>query len=277
MREATVSEKIQANPDLIPSLPDVVAKALQLVDKPGVSPNEFEELLSQDPPLVATMLKIANSPLNGFAHEKETIRDAIIGIGLNGLRSILMGSTLKRFMGRQFTCYGEDPKTLWRHSMAVANAAKILTKQLPNSPDNAEEMFVAGLLHDLGKLLLAPFLTRMGEDLSQTTEPLHFVEERLLGISHQEAGGIVAEKWNMKPLVHAVITHHHFKACPKNYRHAVAVVRLADQWATENGEGAGKLDRNSIHLEEDLAVVGLQPEEWEEAQATISVSALLEV
>ncbi len=276
MRDLTVKEKIQANPDLIPSLPDVVTKALQLVDKPGVSPNDFEELLSQDPPLVATMLRIANSPIYGFAHAKETVRDAIIGIGLNGLRSILMGSTLKRVVGRQFTCYGEDPKALWRHAMAVANGAKILTKQLPNSPDNPEEMFVAGLLHDLGKLLLAPFLTRMGKDLSQTKEPLHFVEERLLGISHQEAGGYVAERWKMKPLVHAVITHHHFKACPKNYRHAVAVVRLADQWATENGKGAGKLDRNSIYLEEDLAVLGLQPGDWEEAQATISDAALIE-
>ena len=276
MREATVKEKIQKNPDLIPSLPDVVTKALQLVDTPGVSPNDFEKLLSQDPPLVATMLKIANSPIYGFAHERESIRDAIVGIGLNGLRSILMGSTLKRFLGRQFACYGKDPKTLWNHAMAVANGAKILTQQLPNSPDNAEEMFVAGLLHDLGKLLLAPFLVRMGKDLSQTNRPLHFVEEGLLGINHMEAGGIVAKKWNMKPMVHAVITHHHFKACPKNYRHAVAVVRLADYCATENGNSAGKLDNHSIYLEDDLAVVGLQPEEWEKAQATMSLGFLLE-
>ncbi len=270
MREATVKEKIQSNPDLIPSLPDVVTKALQLVDQPGVRPDDFEEVLSKDPPLVATMLKIANSPVYGFAHEKESIRDAIIGIGLNGLRSILMGSTLKRFLGRQFTCYGKDPKMLWHHAMAVGNASKLLSKKLPNSPDSPEEMFVAGLLHDLGKLLLAPFLMRMGEDLSETQEPLHLAEDRLLGISHQEAGGIIAEKWNMKPTIHAVITTHHFKACPPNFRHAVAVVRLADQWATDNGKGAGMLDSASMYLAEDLEVVGLQPSEWEELQATLS-------
>ena len=137
-------------------------------------------------------------------------------------------------------------------------------------------MFVAGLLHDLGKLLLAPFLSRMGEDVSRTKQPLHITEERLLGIDHQEAGGIVAEKWNMKPLVHTVITHHHFKACPKNYRHAVAVVRLADQWATDNGKGAGKLDLESIYLEEDLSVVGMQPDDWKKAQEAISDVALTE-
>lgn len=276
MREETVREKIKRRPDLIPSLPDVVAKALQLVDKPGVCPDEFEALLSQDPPLVATMLKIANSPVNGFAHEKETIRDAIIGIGLNGLRSILLGSTLKRFLGRQYTCYGGDPKTLWRHAMAVANVSKILTNRLPSSPDNAEEMFVAGLLHDLGKLLLAPFLTRMGEDLSKGTEPVHLAEERLLGISHQEAGGIVAEKWNMKPMICAVITHHHFKACPQNYRHAVAVVRLADQFATENGRGAGTLEFDAGCFAEDLAAIGLDSKGWDDAQAAISQAVLVE-
>ena len=86
----------------------------------------------------------------------------------------------------------------------------------------------------------------------------------------------MAEKWNMKPMVHAVITHHHYKASPHNHDHAVAVVRLADQWATNNGMGAGKLDRDSLYLEQDLAVVGLEPREWEEAQATLSDAALLE-
>lgn len=276
MSEPTVKQKIEANPEMIPSLPDVVTQALQLVDKPGVSPDEFEVLLAKDPPLVATMLKIANSPVYGFAHEKETVRDAIIGIGLNGLRSILMGSTLKRFLGRQFTCYGEDPKTLWRHAMAVGNASKFLTRKLPESPDNAEEMFVAGLLHDLGKLLLAPFLTRLGKDLSAVDQPLHLVEEKLLGLSHQEAGGIVAEKWNMKPMVHAVITHHHFKACPPKFRHAVAVVRLADQWATAHGVGAGKLDADSMYLAEDLEAVGLSAGDWEELQAELAEGALVE-
>ncbi len=117
MRELTVSEKIQANPELIPSLPDVVAKALQLIDQPGVSPDDFEGLLSQDPPLVATMLKIANSPIYGFAHEKETIRDAIIGIGLNGLRSILMGSTLNVTLRTGEKC--RSTKIVFRSASAV--------------------------------------------------------------------------------------------------------------------------------------------------------------
>ena len=80
----------------------------------------------------------------------------------------------------------------------------------------------------------------------------------------------------MKPLVHAVITHHHFKTCPKNYQHAVAVVRLADQWATSNGMGAGSLESDSNYLEADLAAIGLQASQWEEVQAKISETALVE-
>jgi HD-like signal output (HDOD) protein len=243
---------------------------MQLVEKPDAKPDEFEALLSRDPGLVANMLRLANSPIYGFVHKKETVRDAIIGMGLNGLRGVLMSSTLKRFLGSQFSSYGKNPKTLWRHSMAVATGAKLLNKQLPRSPDDSEEIFVAGLLHDLGILLLAPFLTRMGHDMTQCTEPAHFEEERILGIDHQEAGGIVAEKWNLKPMVRAVITHHHLKTCQATFRHAMAVVRLADQCATNIGVGAGRLHADSHFLSEDLDVIGLEPGEWQEVSATIA-------
>ncbi|HEX5053352.1 MAG TPA: HDOD domain-containing protein [Planctomycetota bacterium] len=270
MSAATAVQQIRANPGLIPSLPDVVAQAMQLLEDPEAGPADFEKLLSRDPSLVASMLRLANSPIYGFVHKRETVRDAIIGLGLRGLRGMLLGSSLNKFFGPRYACYGKDAKSLWRHAMAVGTGAKLLTKQLPGSPDDAEEMFVAGLLHDLGKLLLGPFLSSMGKDLTVGKEAVHLAEERLLGIDHQEAGGLVAAKWNLKPMVTAVITHHHFRACPKDHRHAIAVVRLADLCATANGHGAGTLEPESTFLAEDLAVVGWQPEQWEAARASIT-------
>ncbi|MEO6597123.1 MAG: HDOD domain-containing protein [Planctomycetota bacterium] len=254
-------------------MPDVVAQALKMLDDPEAGPGDFDKLLSQDPGLVASMLRVANSPIYGFAHKRETVREAIIGLGLKGLRGMLLGSSLNKFFGPRFSCYGKDPKSLWRHAMAVATGAKLLTQRLPSSPDDAEEMFVAGLLHDLGKLLLAPFLTSMGKDMTKCTEPVHIVEERLLGIDHQEAGGLVAEKWNLKPMIRSVITQHHFKTCPVAHRHAVAVVRLADYCATDSGNGAGKLEADSQFLADDLAAVGLEREQWDEARAAVIEAA----
>ncbi|MFT4513127.1 MAG: HD-like signal output (HDOD) protein [Planctomycetota bacterium] len=269
MKTQTVAQKIQSNPDLIPSLPDVITKAMKLVEDPNVKPGDLEKLLSNDPGLVATMLRLANSPIYGFAHKRETVRDAIIGMGLNGLRGVLLGSSMKRFVGGQFKAYG-DPMTLWRHAMAVGSGARLLNQRLPKSPDNSEEMFVAGLLHDLGKVLLAPFLTRMGEDMTKCTVPVHSVEERILGINHMKAGGIVAEMWNLKPMVREVITRHHYRSCDEQHRHAIAVVRLADQCATNNGYGAGQTGPDSDFLTPDLAVIGLEPEEWKEVGDTIA-------
>jgi HD-like signal output (HDOD) protein len=248
-----------------------------LLEDPEAGPADFEKLLSRDPGLVANMLRLANSPVYGFAHERETVRDAIIGMGLRGLRGMLLGSTLNRFFGPQFSCYGKDSKTLWRHAMAVGTGAKLLAKRLPKKPDDPEELFVAGLLHDLGKLLVAPFLTKMDQDMTKCTEPAHLVEERLLGICHQEAGGLVADKWNLKPMVRSVITKHHYKGCPEAHRHAVAVVRLADQCATDSGNGAGALDPATMFLADDLAVVGLDPGPWQEIGAEIveTVAAVL--
>ncbi len=269
MQTATANQQIRKNPGLIPALPDVVAQALQLLEDPDAGPDDFDKLLSRDPGLVASMLRLANSPIYGFVHKRETVRDAIIGLGLKGLRGMLLGSTLTKFFGPRFGCYGKDPKSLWRHAMAVGTGARLLTRQLPGSPDDAEEMFVAGLLHDLGKLLLAPFLSAMGKDMTQCPEGVHHVEEKLLGIDHQEAGGLVAEKWNLKPMVRAVITHHHFRACPQAHRHAIAVVRLADHCATENGHGVGRLEDPSQFLTEDLATVGLDAAQWQAVSAQI--------
>lgn len=250
-------------------MPDVVAKALQLIDDPSSGPGDFEDLLSRDPPLVATMLRLANSPIYGFAHKRETVREAIIGLGLNGLRGILLGSTLKRFLGKRFSCYGSDPKVLWRHAIAVATGARLLSKSLPPGHDHPDEIFVAGLLHDLGKLILAPFLTSSGVEITKTGETMHDLEERVLGVDHMEAGGILAEAWKLKPMVRTIISSHHHRTCPETHRHAMAIVRLVDRCATENGYSAGTVMCNPELVAKDLAVIGLTPEAWKESVETI--------
>lgn len=273
MPTATASQQIRANPGLIPALPDVVAQAIRMLDDPEAGPADFEKVLQRDPSLVASMLRLANSPIYGFAHKRESVRDAIVGLGLKGLRGMLLGCSLNKVFGPRFSCYGKDGKTLWRHSLAVAAGAKFLNQRLPKSPDDAEEIFVAGLLHDLGKLLLAPFLTAMGKDLTVGKEAVHFAEQRLLDIDHQEAGGLIADKWNLKPMTRAVITHHHFKTGPQACQHAISVVRLADYAASDNGNGAGHLEAQTQFLAHDLATVGLDPATWETLRAGINEAA----
>jgi putative nucleotidyltransferase with HDIG domain len=269
-KQKTVAEQVQEHPDLIPSMPDVVAQALRLVDDPNASPAQFEKLLSRDPPLVATILRLANSPVYGFAHKRESVREAVVGIGLKGLRGVLLGSTLKRFLGSQFACYGRDPLTLWRHALAVGVGSRVLAKQARTAQQDADEMFVAGLLHDLGKLLLAQFLTRAGEDLTKTAEATHIAEKRALGISHQEAGTMMAERWNLAPVVREVIARHHSETCADQFHRALAIVRLADQVATDRGAGAGPLGMRKAVFEADLAAIGLEPAPWAEAKEAMA-------
>lgn len=269
-----VRTRIQKHPDLIPSLPDVVAKAMVLIEDAKAEPADFEKLLSRDPPLVANILRLANSPLYGFARKKETIHEAVVGMGLKGLRGVLLCSTMKKFLGPQFACYGDDPKVLWRHATATAAGARVLAKGLKSSTEDPEEIFVAGLLHDLGKLLLAPFLSREGVDLSKSNEPAHEVEDRVLGMTHMEAGSIVAEKWNLKPMIRAVIAHHHNEGAPKEHKRAVTIVRLADQVATANGQSAGALRGDMSRFARDLAQLRLGPGQWDAAEKAVKSAVI---
>ncbi|HLQ37477.1 MAG TPA: HDOD domain-containing protein [Planctomycetota bacterium] len=253
-------------------MPDVVAKAMALVQDPEASLEDFEQLLARDPPLVASVLRLANSPLHGLGRKRDTIREAIVGVGFKGLRGLLLCSTLKRFQGPQYSCYGKDPRSLWRHAVSVAAGARALARETGAKASDQEELFVAGLLHDLGKLLLAPFLTAKKHDLTAAREPAHVVELRELGIDHPEAGGIVAAKWGLNPMLHAVITHHHAVDCPEQFQQAVATVRLADGWATERGQGAGTVAQGEAAVAADLEHLGLQPEDWYEIREVMTAA-----
>jgi putative nucleotidyltransferase with HDIG domain len=146
----------------------------------------------------------------------------------------------------------------------------VLAKHARTSQQDPDEMFVAGLLHDLGKLLLAQFLTRAGEDLTKTAEATHIAEKRALGVSHQEAGVMMAERWNLAPVVREVIARHHGETCAEAFHKALAIVRLADQVATDLGAGAGPLGMRKAVFEADLAALGLEPEPWAEAKEAIA-------
>jgi HD-like signal output (HDOD) protein len=274
--QESIRELLEKSSDLIPSMPDVVAKAMKLLQNPEADLADFERLLARDPPLVTNVLRLVNSPLHGGSRKRDTIREAIVGIGFKGLRGLLLCTTMKSFQGAHFACYGDDSRTLWRHAVAVATASRLFAGRVRALRLDPEELFVAGLLHDLGKLLLAPFLTKLGKNLYTARELAHVAEQRILGLHHQEAGLIVAAKWDLNPMLRAVIAHHHDRQAPAEHRAAVTVVRLMDRCATECGLGAGSVGDRTDSIAEDLQFLGLQCSQWDELRREI-VEALSKV
>src|SRR5262245_11129537 len=224
--------------DLVPPLPEFVVRLLALLNKPETEPQDLEFYLQNDQVLVAKMLAMVNSPFFGLNRTVRTIKDAVMVLGFRGVRSLVLATSTAKYLQRDFTCYGHDQKGLWVHAVCVASASRALARATRFSADASEQLFVAGLLHDIGKLLLVPYVTDAIRQRSAISGSTVEIERQLVGLDHTEAGALVSAKWNLSAEVQEVIKAHHDNRAPVGAR-AAAVVRVAD--AVAHGRGLGYL------------------------------------
>ncbi len=190
----------------LPPLPHVAAQALSLIEDPDVTAGKLTELLGGDTALAARVLKIANSAMFSRQREITTLNQAIMTIGFKTLKGVIVAATLRQ-LNRKF---GKIEQMLWENSTCTAIAARTISQRLKKP--YAEESFLLGLLHDLGKLVLMRQVTKEYEEIiNQTTQGLTFVEleQQELGFAHTLIGALVAKKWNFSLETCQVILHHH--------------------------------------------------------------------
>lgn len=247
--------------DLIPPLPDLVARLLGLLNKQETEPRDLEQLLQNDQVLVAKMLAMVNSPFYGLNRTIRTIKEAVMVLGFRGVRSLVLATSTAKFLQRDFGWYGHEPKGLWLHAVCVASGSRHLARRCNMSPDDAEQLFVGGLLHDIGKLLLVPYLQEGPEIVTESS--IVEYERVTVGLDHTEAGALVTAKWNLAPEIQQVIKAHHDGDHDPADPRSVSIVRLADAVAHEIGVGymPGRAPANDVdpaHLE----AVGLDEASW---------------
>lgn len=247
--------------DLIPPLPDLVARLLGILNKQNTEPADLESLLQNDQVLVAKMLAMVNSPFYGLNRSIRTIKEAVMVLGFRGVRSLVLATSTAKFLQRDFGCYGHQPKGLWLHAVSVAAASRRIARACKMTPDEAEILFVAGLLHDIGKLLLVTYVGGADAKDSLKTSTCDYERSRV-GLDHAEAGALVTAKWNLAPEIQQVIQAHHAMATPATSR-MTAVVRVADAVAHERGTGyqPGAAPKGVVAVD-DLAVIGLTEASW---------------
>lgn len=250
--------------DLIPPLPELVVRLLALLNKQDTEPVELEEHLAQDQVLVAKMLAMVNSPFYGLNRSITNIRDAIMVLGFRGLRSLILASSTAKYMARDYTCYGHDSKGLWKHSLAVAAGARSIATHCGLDRDASEELFVTGLLHDVGKMMLAPSLLDHNAEASTFPGTITELERSMVGLDHTEAGALIAAKWNLSSLIQEGIKHHHDSQAPEALERELAVVRLANAFAHSQGHGyLPERVPESKYAPEDLDALELTQDSWE--------------
>jgi HD-like signal output (HDOD) protein len=196
----------------IPPLPNVTRKILEVIENPLSSAQELSQIISRDPSLTSQILKSANSAFYGYPNQIGTIHLATVILGFSTIRTISLGAcVLRLFSQKEASSSLINQEQFWAHSLKCAVACKLLASKYKYYV--AGEAFTTGILHDIGRLVLAHFTPKQYEPVLQTAREQQVTllesEQNVLGFNHADISGYLLEKWKLPaPIVDAVKYHH---------------------------------------------------------------------
>ena len=220
----------------LPTLPVVARKIMSAVGEDN-SHRSLADIVSRDQALAAKVLGLANSAYYGHRATVRTLSHAIAIIGTVMLKQL----SLSVFVIQAWGSRSNPERTrFWKHSIAAAHAASAIARMTRSTPP--DEAFCAGLLHDIGALVLEMCFPEQYEEVRRLVEdadvPLFDAEKQLLGIDHCQAGAWLAEGWQMpEPLINAIANHHGTASDSEDSGELAGMVRIADLAATNVGMG----------------------------------------
>jgi len=239
----------------LPLIPKIIVEVTKLLSTENVKNPELVKVISKDQGLVTKILSIANSPLYGIPRKVTTIDFAILILGVNEIRNIVSALSIIESFKNKTDKY-LDQKEFWLHSFVVGSAAKRLTEDFGEK--NSGEAFIAGLLHDVGiSVLHRYFHTNFVSIIEMVkNQGKSYVESELevLGMTHEQIGYALLEKWNFPISLCDGVFHHHNPHESKIESNMVAVVHLADYMTQKLGVAGFEWDKG---MELDKGIIDL--------------------
>ena len=217
----------------VASLPDVFLRVNEMVENPRYSASDIGRLIDKDPGLTARLLHIVNSPFYGFPSKIDTVSRAITIIGVRDLRDLVLATTVARlFKGVPNELVSME--IFWRHSILCAIIARLLAAR--HRELNIERFFIAGLLHDIGSLLIYRKIPELARETlmraSHNDEVLEEAEMRVMGFTHADVGAELMRKWRLPKNIEAAVAHHHHPSRARDGAKETAAVHLANLTAS---------------------------------------------
>ena len=245
----------------LPVMPPIAAEVMKRAEDADSDLKAMAQLISRDTALAVRVLKIANSSFYSMPRKIETIQQAIVLLGYTTLRSVVVAASIKDVFAR----YGLAERLLWEHAVAAGCAASSIAKRVGGfTPD---EVFVSGLLHDVGKLVMHSEAERQYQEVMRAvySEESSSVdaERSIFGFDHAEVGQLTLAKWNLPSRLSAAIAgHHDLKSVGRceddDAKPLAAVLQVADRLCLREGLGRRKPNPDLIALEcEGAEVLGL--------------------
>lgn len=254
----------------LPTLPIFVLQLHRVLDQDTAGPAEVAAVIERDPALVSRLLRVANSAAYSRGGPPVgSVASAVQVMGINQVRSIcVVLGVVKAFPGK---ASGIDHQRLWEHSAATAMLTQRLWQEFGDDPSfTSDDAYVAGLLHDVGLLILEQFFTRdFAEALAAAKAgPQHSLrrcEEELLSMDHGAVGGLLLGRWGLPQATQdAVIGHHHPDEAPESARQLARIIQAAEVLTTVGGTELP--EEGELEISAEAALAGLRADRETEAE-----------
>ncbi len=218
--------------DMLPTIPGVFKKLLKVIEDPKVPLNVISSFVSNDPVLSTKVLRMINSPVYGFPGRISSISKAVVLLGLNAVKGLLLGVSV-------FDLMKEAMVGLWEHSLGCAVAARLIAQK--KGVKDPEEVSVAGLLHDIGKVILILEFNKEYKAITRNIKNKDILimdaEQKYFNITHADAGTWVTEKWCFPRNLIEIIEYHHEPDLASKFPMETAIVHLSDIVVRAKGYG----------------------------------------
>ena len=254
----------------LPPLPDTALRLMGVLNDPRSTLDDIVEVIRYDQSVTSEVLRLCNSAYFGISRQVTSLNEAMLRLGTVKVLQMVMSVHTNSMLRQEQEGYGLERGVLWRHSVAVALASSIVAQRI--DLPNANLVFTAGLLHDIGKVVLSQYvasefaeIVRLVTDESQSFSE---AEERVLGFSHEQIGAVVSEQWRLPEPIVRCIRYHHEPGALEPPDPLVDTVYLANTVCLLLGIGLGTdglchradeavMERHNL-CEQDLELVSLQ-------------------
>lgn len=265
MREESREERLRtylAKIEYVPTIPTIVNRVLKELENPEVDLNEVVGILMADQVLTLRMIRLVNSAFWGRKHQAQSLKEAIVCMGLREVRNVVLSTWLVNAFVSKVARFRIE--TFWEHSFGCALVSQLLAKEMGFG--QVDRAYLGGLLHDIGEVVICQNFPEEFAQVVALVEGEGFTyeqaEEQVLGINHTDFGQWLVDYWQLQPGLAEVARAHHDIPRASREPELVAIVHLADLFCRLKGLGYGQYERLQVYFAEDpgwLLLTGKKP------------------
>ncbi len=236
-------ESVITNIDQLPSIPEVASKVMNMVNDPNVSFKKIAEEISQDQSMTTNILKLCNSAYFSKGKEITSIDRAIVTLGLKEVKDIVILIAAKPVLDKPVIGYDLAKGDLWLQGLVVATISKNIAI-LKKRKEISDIVFTGGLIHNVGKVVLALYVQNTFNDILELVESKNIsfsiAEREVMGFDHQEVGEKILDKWKFPPVLKSIVRHYkNPDDAPPEFMTEVSIVHIAHNISLMAGIGIG--------------------------------------